>query len=79
MKFLDIDELANFKFQKDFLRPFEYVIGNNSDPKIKDMVLACLQQMIQAKSKSMKSGWKAIFSAFSKAGRESHGNINFNV
>ncbi|KND00748.1 uncharacterized protein SPPG_03863 [Spizellomyces punctatus DAOM BR117] len=72
MKFLELEELPNFKFQKDFLRPFEHVLGNNSDVKIKDMVLACLQQMIQAKSKSIKSGWKAMFGAFIRAARETH-------
>ncbi|KAJ3150955.1 guanine nucleotide exchange protein for ADP-robosylation factor [Geranomyces michiganensis] len=72
MKFLELEELPNFKFQKDFLRPFEHVLGNNSDVKIKDMVLACLQQMIQAKDKSIKSGWKAMFGAFMRAARETH-------
>ncbi|KAI8592987.1 hypothetical protein BDZ88DRAFT_503867 [Geranomyces variabilis] len=72
MKFLELEELPNFKFQKDFLRPFEHVLGNNSDVKIKDMVLACLQQMIQAKHKSIKSGWKAMFGAFMRAARETH-------
>ncbi|KAJ3012565.1 guanine nucleotide exchange protein for ADP-robosylation factor [Thoreauomyces humboldtii] len=72
MKFLELEELPNFKFQKDFLRPFEHVLGNNSDVKIKDMVLACLQQMIQAKSKSIKSGWKTMFGAFTRAARETH-------
>lgn len=73
MKFLEIEELSNFKFQKDFLKPFEHIIGNNPDSKIKDMVLTCLQQMIQAKSKSMKSGWKTLFAAFIKAARETNG------
>ncbi|KAJ3290032.1 guanine nucleotide exchange protein for ADP-robosylation factor [Borealophlyctis nickersoniae] len=72
MKFLELEELPNFKFQKDFLRPFETVIGTNPDPKIKDMVLACLQQMFQAKGKSIKSGWKAMFGAFTKAAKEGH-------
>ncbi|KAJ3087062.1 guanine nucleotide exchange protein for ADP-robosylation factor, partial [Quaeritorhiza haematococci] len=75
MKFLELEELPHFKFQKDFLKPFEHVIGNNPDVKIKDMVLVCLQQMIQAKAKSMKSGWKALFAAFIKAAREPHESI----
>jgi brefeldin A-inhibited guanine nucleotide-exchange protein len=70
IKFLELEELANFKFQKDFLKPFDYVLSNHRDPKIKDMALSCLQQMIQAKSKSMKSGWKAILGACSKAARD---------
>ncbi|KAI9206768.1 uncharacterized protein BJ171DRAFT_18598 [Polychytrium aggregatum] len=75
MKFLELEELPNFKFQKDFLKPFDHIVGNNSDPSIKDMVLACLQQMVQAKAKSLKSGWKTMFSAFSRAGKEPHDKI----
>ena len=29
MKFLEKDELANFRFQKDFLRPFEHIMKRN--------------------------------------------------
>ena len=76
MKFLELEELSNFKFQKDFLRPFEEILVNNPDPKIKDMVLACIQQMVQAKSKSFKSGWKAIFSTLSKAAKEGQGEYS---
>ncbi len=50
MKFLEKDELSNFRFQKDFLRPFEYIIANNNSLIIKDMVLRCLYQMIQARA-----------------------------
>ncbi|KAI9332211.1 hypothetical protein BDR26DRAFT_649613 [Obelidium mucronatum] len=75
MKFLELEELPNFKFQKDFLKPFEFVLANNLDVKIKDMALACLQQMIQAKAKSMKSGWKAMFGAFIRAAKEPHEQI----
>ncbi|KAI9357006.1 hypothetical protein DFJ73DRAFT_953328 [Zopfochytrium polystomum] len=76
MKFLELEELPNFKFQKDFLRPFEYILRENPDPKIKDMALACLMQMIQAKAKGIKSGWKAMFSAFLRAAREPYEQIS---
>ena len=29
MKFLEKGELANFRFQKDFLRPFEHIMKRN--------------------------------------------------
>ena len=29
MKFLEKGELPNFRFQKDFLRPFEYIVKKN--------------------------------------------------
>jgi brefeldin A-inhibited guanine nucleotide-exchange protein len=74
VKFLEIEELSSFKFQKDFLRPFEHVLVNTTDLKIHDMALTCLSQMIQAKHKSIKSGWKTIFSAVMKAANAADGN-----
>ena len=38
MRFLEKEELPHFKFQKDFLRPFEYTMTHNSNPDIRDMV-----------------------------------------
>ncbi|KAJ1556021.1 guanine nucleotide exchange protein for ADP-robosylation factor [Cladochytrium tenue] len=72
IKFLDLEELPSFKFQKDFLRPFAHILAVNPDPKIKDMALACLLQMIQTKPKSIKSGWRTMFGALGKAARENH-------
>jgi brefeldin A-inhibited guanine nucleotide-exchange protein len=37
-RFLEKEELAHFKFQKDFLKPFEYTMINNANPDIRDMV-----------------------------------------
>nr|KAJ3421655.1 guanine nucleotide exchange protein for ADP-robosylation factor [Polyrhizophydium stewartii] len=72
IKFLELEELPNFKFQKDFLRPFEEIIRSNPDVKIKDMCLACIQQMVQAKSRSLKSGWKTLFGALLRPSRETN-------
>lgn len=38
MRFLEIEELPHFKFQKDFLKPFEHVMANNTVVPVKDMV-----------------------------------------
>ncbi|KXS18026.1 hypothetical protein M427DRAFT_121684 [Gonapodya prolifera JEL478] len=70
LKFLDIEELPHFKFQKDFLRPFEVILQDNTDVNIKDLVLRSLTQMIQMKSKNMRSGWKAMLLVFTKAAKE---------
>jgi brefeldin A-inhibited guanine nucleotide-exchange protein len=72
--FLDLEELPNFKFQKEFLKPFEETLAKNPDVKIKDMVLACVQQLVQAKSARLKSGWKTIFATLIKAAKEKYGN-----
>lgn len=38
MRFLEKEELPHFKFQKDFLKPFEYTMTHNANPDIRDMV-----------------------------------------
>ncbi|KAH8105009.1 Sec7-domain-containing protein [Phellopilus nigrolimitatus] len=37
MRFLEKEELPHFKFQKDFLKPFEYTMIHNNNPDIRDM------------------------------------------
>ncbi|PCH41516.1 Sec7-domain-containing protein [Wolfiporia cocos MD-104 SS10] len=69
MRFLEKEELPHFKFQKDFLRPFEYTMIHNSNPDIRDMVLQCLQQMVQARVGNMRSGWRTMFGVFSAASK----------
>jgi brefeldin A-inhibited guanine nucleotide-exchange protein len=79
MKFLELEELPNFKFQKDFLRPFEEIIRNNSDAKLKDMSLTCIQQLVQAKGTSLRSGWKSVLGSLLRASREPYGTPNNNL
>jgi brefeldin A-inhibited guanine nucleotide-exchange protein len=73
MKFLEIEELPGFKFQKDFLKPFEHIIGNSTVVAVKDMVLRCLIQMIQARGENIRSGWRTMFGVFTVAAKESYG------
>ncbi|CAK9296919.1 unnamed protein product [Gordionus sp. m RMFG-2023] len=63
-KFLEKGELSNFRFQKDFLRPFEYIIKHNKSLNVADMTIRCVDQMIRAQAHNIKSGWKNIFSIF---------------
>ncbi|KAK1759021.1 hypothetical protein QBC47DRAFT_336644 [Echria macrotheca] len=70
MRFMEIEELAGFKFQKDFLKPFEHVMSNSNNITVKDMVLRCLIQMIQAKGENIRSGWRTMFGVFTVAARE---------
>lgn len=67
IRFFDLDELSFFMFQKDFLKPFEYVMGHNDNNQACDMVLQCLRQMVLAKSDKIKSGWRTMFSTFTVA------------
>ncbi|PPR05082.1 hypothetical protein CVT26_012605 [Gymnopilus dilepis] len=69
MRFLEKEELPHFKFQKDFLKPFEYTMIHNQNPDIRDLVLQCLQQMIQARAQNLRSGWRTMFGVFSAASK----------
>jgi len=73
MRFMELEELPGFKFQKDFLKPFEHVMANSSLVTVKDMVLRCLIQMIQARGQNIRSGWKTMFGVFTVAAREHYG------
>lgn len=70
MRFLDIDELSHFKFQKEFLKPFEHAIIHNDSYEAKEMVLDCINNMILAKADNIKSGWKTIFGVLTVAAKE---------
>jgi len=73
MKFMEIEELPGFKFQKDFLKPFEHIMSNTTNVSVKDMVLRCLIQMIQARGENIRSGWKTMFGVFTVAAQEPYG------
>ncbi|KAM5447265.1 guanine nucleotide exchange protein for ADP-robosylation factor [Microsporum audouinii] len=75
MRFMEIEELPGFKFQKDFLKPFEHVMANSTAVNVKDMVLRCLIQMIQARGDNIRSGWKTMFRVFSVAASEPYEGI----
>lgn len=78
MRFMEIGELPGFKFQKDFLKPFEHVMANSTTAAVKDMILRCLIQMIQARGDNIRSGWKTMFGVFTVAAREPYGKpLNF--
>jgi brefeldin A-inhibited guanine nucleotide-exchange protein len=64
MKFIEKGEFSNFRFQTDFLRPFEHIMKKNNSLAIKDMVVRCVAQMVNSQAKNIKSGWKNIFSVF---------------
>jgi Sec7-like guanine-nucleotide exchange factor len=75
MRFLEIDELPHFQFQKDFLRPFEHVMQNTTNITVKDMILQCLNQMIKARADKIRSGWRTMFGVFTYAAKEKYGNL----
>jgi brefeldin A-inhibited guanine nucleotide-exchange protein len=75
MRFMEIEELPGFKFQKDFLKPFEHVMSNSRNIAVKEYILSCLIQMIQARGGNIRSGWRTMFGVFTVAAREPHESI----
>jgi brefeldin A-inhibited guanine nucleotide-exchange protein len=75
MRFLEIEELPHFKFQKDFLKPFEHVMAHSAVVPVKDMVLRCLSQMLQARGDNIRSGWRTMFGVFTTAAKENYGRL----
>ena len=59
-QFFEKEELLHFTFQKDFLKPFEYTMRRNRDVNAREMVLQCLEQMVQTRAERIRSGWTTI-------------------
>ncbi|KAI6649677.1 Brefeldin A-inhibited guanine nucleotide-exchange protein 1 [Oopsacas minuta] len=77
LKFIEKGELTNFHFQKEFLKPFHYIISSDISLKIKDMIVRCFSQMVQAQAKNVRSGWKCIFGVFQVAAGDSEESVVF--
>ncbi|MFH4975093.1 hypothetical protein AB6A40_001802 [Gnathostoma spinigerum] len=67
VKFLERGELPNYRFQKDFLRPFETIMTKNRSLKCRELVVECMSHMVNSHGEKIVSGWKNIFSVFTMA------------
>ncbi|CAN8102030.1 unnamed protein product [Discula destructiva] len=75
IRFMEIEELPGFKFQKDFLKPFEHVMSSSSNLRVKELILRCLIQMIQIRAENVRSGWRTMFGIFTVAARDPNESI----
>eukprot|EP00761_Pharyngomonas_kirbyi_P013864 gb/GECH01013893.1/.p1 GENE.gb/GECH01013893.1/~~gb/GECH01013893.1/.p1 ORF type:complete len:1618 (+),score=375.39 gb/GECH01013893.1/:1-4854(+) len=75
MKFLEKEELQNFQFQREFLKPFDVIMSKTSETSIREMILRCLSNMILARGNNIKSGWKSIFICLELASNDSNEQI----
>ncbi|XP_028759990.1 brefeldin A-inhibited guanine nucleotide-exchange protein 5 [Neltuma alba] len=67
MKYLERDELANFTFQNDILKPFVVLMRNSQSESLRSLIVDCIVQMIKSKVGSIKSGWRSVFMIFTAA------------
>jgi len=61
MKFLEREELANYNFQNEFLRPFAIVMQKSASAEIRELIVRCVSQMVLSRVSNVKSGWKSVF------------------
>uniref|UniRef100_A0A1J3DBS8 Brefeldin A-inhibited guanine nucleotide-exchange protein 1 n=1 Tax=Noccaea caerulescens TaxID=107243 RepID=A0A1J3DBS8_NOCCA len=75
MKFLEREELANYNFQNEFLRPFVIVMQKSSSAEIRELIVRCISQMVLSRVSNVKSGWKSVFKVFTIAAADERKNI----
>ncbi|KAG6490245.1 hypothetical protein ZIOFF_051530 [Zingiber officinale] len=67
MKFLEREELANYNFQNEFLKPFVAIMQKSNSSEICELIVRCVSQMILSCINHVKSGWKSVFMVFTTA------------
>lgn len=75
MKFLEREELANYNFQNEFLRPFVIVMQKSSSTEIRELIVRCISQMVLSRVSNVKSGWKSVFMVFTAAAADERKNV----
>ncbi|KAM7479529.1 hypothetical protein LguiA_027742 [Lonicera macranthoides] len=75
MKFLEREELANYNFQNEFLRPFVIVMQRSNSAEIRELIVRCISQMVLSRVSNVKSGWKSVFMVFTAAAADERKNI----
>ncbi|KAJ7522924.1 hypothetical protein O6H91_18G031300 [Diphasiastrum complanatum] len=67
MKYLEREELTNFSFQNDILKPLVVLIRTSRSTVIRGLIVDCVVQMVKSKVGNIKSGWKSVFMVFTAA------------
>ncbi|KAL9231759.1 hypothetical protein vseg_006945 [Gypsophila vaccaria] len=75
MKFLEREELANYNFQNEFLRPFVIVMEKSNSAEIRELIVRCISQMVLSRVTNVKSGWKSVFKVFTIAAADERKSI----
>lgn len=75
MKFLEREELANYNFQNEFLRPFVVIMQKSTSSETRELIVRCISQMVLSRVSNVKSGWKSVFTVFTIAAADERKNI----
>ncbi|KAH9627442.1 hypothetical protein KSS87_006133 [Heliosperma pusillum] len=75
MKFLEREELTNYNFQNEFMKPFVIVMRKSNAVEIRELIIRCVSQMVLSRVNNVKSGWKSMFMVFTTASYDEHKSI----
>ncbi|KAB2047762.1 hypothetical protein ES319_A13G068900v1 [Gossypium barbadense] len=75
MKFLEREELANYNFQHEFLRPFVIIMQKSDSTEIRELTVRCISHMVLSRASNVKSGWRSVFMVFTAAADDEQKNI----
>ncbi|KAG6506009.1 hypothetical protein ZIOFF_031324 [Zingiber officinale] len=67
MKFLEREELVNYNFQNEFLKPIVVIMQKSNSSEICELIVRCVSQMVLSCVNHVKSGWKSVFMVFTTA------------
>ncbi|GET92315.1 hypothetical protein, conserved [Leishmania tarentolae] len=67
LTYLMREELLNYSFQKEVLRPFEVILMSNQNVDCRQKVMMILSEVIDLRAEHLASGWNVVFSCLSHA------------
>ena len=80
LKFLEKPEVSDFRFQRLFLQPFLQIMECiDTRQETKEVILACVDQMIHTRADNLKSGWRIFFDILMVAANDRSKKISLNA
>lgn len=67
LTYLMREELLNYSFQKEVLKPFESILMANQNVGCRQKVMMILSELIDFRAEHLASGWNVVFSCLSHA------------
>ncbi|CAD8099384.1 unnamed protein product [Paramecium sonneborni] len=71
VKFIQQYEHNNFKFQMEYLQPFELIYAQTSFSEVKEFILSCMRMLSHMCYYKLKSGWRVVFKIINQSLQES--------
>jgi len=69
-KFLAKEELTSYKYQREFLKPFEIILANNLKRyDVIEFLIYCVVDVSRKSGKNIKSGWSIVFNILGLIGK----------